>query len=108
MLFSLTGNLTQESLQAFIDNPIDRFQPASQLVEAVGGKLLHMYHAATGMTLLLFDAPDLTTVTAISTSIQAINRLTNVEINRLQTTAEFVDGLRLAQKTRPVNQLPQQ
>jgi hypothetical protein len=61
-----------------------------------------MYHAATGMTLLLFDAPDVTTVTAISTSIQGINRLTNVQINRLRTTAEFVDGLRLAQKTRPL------
>jgi hypothetical protein len=106
MLFSLTGNLTQESLQAFIDDPIDRFQPASQLMQAVGGKLLHMYH--TGLTLLLFDAPDITTVTAISTSIQAINRLTNVQINRLQTTSEFVDGLRLAQKTRPVNQFPKQ
>lgn len=38
-----------------------------------------MYDAATGLTLLLFDGPVATTVTAISASIRAINRLTNAQ-----------------------------
>jgi hypothetical protein len=108
MLFAMIGNLTRESLQAFIDDPVDRLGPATQLVEAVGGKLQQMYQTAEGVTLLILDAPDVHTLTAISTSVQAINRLTDVRIHRLQTTAEFAEGMRLAQKTRTVNQFPKQ
>ena len=104
MLFAITGNLTQESLQAFIDNPIDRLGPASQLVEAAGGKLQHQ--TAEGVMLLILDVADVHTLVAVSASVQAINRLTDVRIHRLQTTAEFAGGMRLAQKTRVVDQFP--
>jgi hypothetical protein len=106
MLFAMIGNLTQASLQAFIDNPVDRFGPASQMVEAAGGKLQQMYQTAEGVALLILDVPDVHTLTAVSASVQAINRLTDVRIHRLQTTAEFAEGMRLAQKTRVVNQFP--
>jgi hypothetical protein len=105
VLFAIIGNLTQESLQAFIDNPIDRLGPASQLVEAAGGKLQQMYQTTEGKTLLILDVPDLHTLTAVSASVQAINRLTDMRVHRLQTTAEFAEG---AQKTRVVNQFPKQ
>ncbi len=108
MLFAMIGNLTRESLQAFIDNPIDRLGPASQLVEAAGGKLQQMYQTAEGVALLILDVPNIHTLTAVSMSVQAINRLTDVRIHRLQTTAEFAEGMRLAQKTQAVNQFPKQ
>ncbi len=108
MLFAMIANLTRESLQAFIDDPIDRSGPASQLVEAVGGKLQQMYQTPEGVVLLILDVPDVHTLTAVSASVQGINRLTDVRIHRLQTTAEFAEGMRLAQKTRVVNQFPKQ
>jgi hypothetical protein len=108
MLFAMIGTLTRESLQAFIENPIDRFGPASRLVDAVGGKLQQMYQTAEGITLLILDVPDVKALTAVSASVQAINRLSDVRIHRLQTTAEFAEGVRLAQKAHAVDQFPKQ
>jgi uncharacterized protein with GYD domain len=106
MLFAMIGRLTQESLKTFVENPTDRFEPARQLVESVGGKLQQMYQTGEGLAILIFDAPDIHTVTAITTSVQAINRLTDIRLHRLQTTAEFADGVRLAQKAMSVQQFP--
>jgi uncharacterized protein with GYD domain len=108
MQFALIGRLTRESLDSFIKNPIDRSGPASALFESVGSKLLHMWQTAEGVTIAIFDAPDAKAVTAISASLQAINRLADVRIHRLQTTAEFIEGIRLAQKAMDVNQFPKQ
>jgi hypothetical protein len=65
-----------------------------------------MWQTAEGVTIAIFDAPDAKAVTAISASLQAINRLADVRIHRLQTTAEFIEGIRLAQKAMDVNQFP--
>jgi uncharacterized protein with GYD domain len=108
MLFAMLGRLTQGSMQAFVDNPIDRFGPASRAVEAVGGKLEQMYQTPEGVVFLIIDAPDAQTLTAISVSVQAINRLEDIRIHRLQTTAEFAEGCRRAQAIRNVNQFPKQ
>ena len=108
MQFALIGRLTRESLDSFIKNPIDRSGPASAVFESVGGKLLHMWQTAEGVTIVILDAPDAKALTAISTSLQAINRLADVRIHRLQTTAEFIEGIRLAQKAMDVNQFPKQ
>jgi uncharacterized protein with GYD domain len=108
MQFALIGKLTRESLQAFIKDPIDRSGPAAALFESVGVKLLHMWQTPEGVVITILDAPDAKALTAISTSIQAINRLSDVRIHRLQTTAEFIEGVRLAQKAMDVNQFPKQ
>jgi|SRR5690242_13129898 uncharacterized protein with GYD domain len=108
MQFALIGRLTRESLDAFIKNPINRSGPASALIEAVGGKLLHMWQTPEGVVIIILDAPDAKALTAISTSVQAINRLSDVRIHRLQTTAEFMEGIGLAQKAIEVNQFPKQ
>ena len=106
MLFAMIGTLTQESLHAFVENPIDRFGPASQSVEAVGGKLEQMYQTPEGVTFLIVDAPDAETMTAISVSVQSINRLRDIRIHRLQTPAQFAEGCRRAQSIRSVRQFP--
>ena len=106
MLFAMIGRLTQDSMKAFVENPTDRFGPASQSVEAAGGKLQQMYQTAEGMTFLIVDAPDVQTLTAVSVSVQAINRLEDIRIHRLQTTAEFAEGCRRAQKIHSVQQFP--
>lgn len=108
MLFAMIGRLTQQSLQAFVDNPIDRFGPASETVAAMGGELQQMYQTAEGVTFLILEAPDVQTVTAISVSIQAINRLEDIRVHWLQTTAEFAEGCRRAQTVRNVQQFPKQ
>ncbi|HYZ25178.1 MAG TPA: GYD domain-containing protein [Rhodopila sp.] len=108
MLFAMIGRLTQESLAAFVENPIDRFGPASRSVEAAGGRLQQMYQTAEGMTFLIVDVPDVQTLTAVSVSVQAINRLEAIRIHRLQTTAEFAEGCRRAQSVRGVQQFPTQ
>jgi uncharacterized protein with GYD domain len=108
MLFAMIGRLTQESLRAFIENPSDRFGPASKMVEAAGGKLQQMYQTAEGYAILILDVPDIQSMTAIATSVQAINRLADIRIHRLQTTAEFAEGMRLGQKAMTVQQFPKQ
>ena len=45
---------------------------------------------------------------AISTAVQAIYRLEDVRIHRLQPTGEFMEGIRLAQKAMEVNQFLKQ
>lgn len=107
MQFALIGRLTRESLAAFIKNPIDRSGPAAAHLESVGGKLLNMWQTAEGVVIAILDAPDVKSLTAFSVSVQAINRLEDVIIHRLQTTAEFIEGVRLAQKAMDVNQFPQ-
>jgi uncharacterized protein with GYD domain len=104
MLFMITGNLTQKSLQGFIANPGDRREPAARLVAAMGGTLQQMYQTPSGTALLIVEVPDATVLTAISTTVQAIDRLTNVRHERLLSTAEFADGIRLAQKNRDAAQ----
>jgi uncharacterized protein with GYD domain len=108
MQFALIGRLTRESLAAFIKDPIDRSGPASALIETVGGKMQHMWQTPEGVVIIILDAPDAKALTAISTSVQAINRLEDVRIHRLQPTAELIEGIRLAQKAMDVNQFPKQ
>ena len=98
MLFAISGDLTEESLRAFIENPSDRRGPAEAHIEACGGKLHHMWQFTRGATLLIVDAPDTTVITAIQVSLRAINRLSNVKAERLLTTTEFQAGVKQAQK----------
>ena len=65
-----------------------------------------MWQTPEDMLIIILDAPDAKTRTAIRTSVQAINRLPDVRIHRLQTTAEFLEGIRLARKAMDVNQVP--
>jgi len=108
MLFMLMGRLTQESLRSFVENPIDRSSPATESVAACGGKLQQMYQTAEGITIVILEAPSADVLTAVSVSIQAINRLEDVRIHQLQTTAEFAEGCRRARPMRDVPQFPPQ
>jgi uncharacterized protein with GYD domain len=85
---------------------MDRFGPASQSINAVGGELKQMYQTAEGVAFLIIDAPDAQTITAISVAVQSIDRLEDIRIHRLQTTAEFAEGCRRAQQFRAVPQFP--
>jgi hypothetical protein len=49
-----------------------------------------VYQPAEGYVLASFDAPSVEAMTACRVSIQTIDRLTDVRLHRLQTTAEFV------------------
>src|ERR1700753_4290346 len=106
MLFAMIGRLTRDSLESFIETPIDRGGPASKLVEAAGGTMLNMWQTAEGYVLVIFDAPNVQSVSAMSLSVQAIGRLEEVRLHRLQSTAEFADSVRLAERATEVNQLP--
>jgi uncharacterized protein with GYD domain len=108
MLFMLMGRLTQQSLRTFVENPIDRSGPAAESIAVCGGKLQQMYQTAEGVTIIILEAPNAEVLTAVSVSIQAINRLDDIRIHRLQTTAEFAEGCRRAQPMRNVQQFPQQ
>jgi uncharacterized protein with GYD domain len=108
MLFMLMGRLTQQSLRTFVENPIDRSGPAAESIAACGGKLQQMYQTAEGVTIIILEAPNAEVLTAVSVSIQAINRLEDIRIHRLQTTAEFAEGCRRAQPMRTVQQFPEQ
>jgi hypothetical protein len=44
MLFMMQGRLTRESLQAFVERPIDRQGPASQTFEAAGASPSYSPH----------------------------------------------------------------
>lgn len=108
MLFAMVGRLTQESLKAFVEHPMDRLGPASASVKACGGELRQMWQTPEGFVFLILDAPDTATITAIGVGVQAVGRLEDIRVHRLDTTAEFAEGCRKARQFRGVPQFPKQ
>ncbi|MHA1189564.1 MAG: GYD domain-containing protein [Alphaproteobacteria bacterium] len=88
--FITTGNYTSDSVRAMVSNPDNRMESVKQLVEASGGKLIHLY-MTTGETdfLLITEADDGAVPVAAAMAAAASGSINNVKTIRAWTSAEF-------------------
>jgi uncharacterized protein with GYD domain len=93
MHFCFTGQYTPQALNGIMDDPAtNRFEAAKKLIEAAGGKLLSMYGVpADGPgVMVIFEAPDQTAASAVSTVVVASGGLHDVKMVRLIAQEELV------------------
>jgi uncharacterized protein with GYD domain len=93
MHFCFTGQYTPHALNGMMDDPTtNRFEAAKKVIEAAGGKLLSMYGVpANGPgVMVIFEAPDQTAASAVSTVVVASGGLHDVKLVRLIAQEELV------------------
>jgi uncharacterized protein with GYD domain len=108
-LFSLRAQYSSESLQALIQNPVDRSEAIRTALAAVNGKLLNCYSTIGGNengTLIIYEVPDAACQSAWINTLIASNALRNIETSRLFSPEETVDALRKAQNVQKAYQSP--
>jgi uncharacterized protein with GYD domain len=99
MHFCFTGQYTPQALNGMMDNPTaNRFEAAKKVIEAAGGKLISMYGMpADGPgVMVIFETPDQSAASAVSTVVVASGGLHHVKLVRLITQEELVQ---IRQKT---------
>jgi uncharacterized protein with GYD domain len=103
MLFCLTGEYTQQALNAMRENPnTDRRAAVEQLLAAAGGRLVSIYgRAANGPgVMVIFDVPDPAMAPAMCGVAVSAGSVQNVELTRLFTMEEIAD---IRQKARQIH-----
>ena len=93
MHFCFTGQYTPQALNGMMDNPTaNRFEAAKKVIEAAGGKLISMYGMpADGPgVMVIFETPDQSAASAVSTVVVASGGLHDVKLMRLITQEELV------------------
>jgi uncharacterized protein with GYD domain len=103
MLFCLTADYTPQALAAGRENPTNRKEAVSNLLEAAGGKLIDFYHTgATGPgALVIFDVPDPQMAPAMMSVATSSGSIRNVKLTRLYTVEEVTEIRQKANKIRP-------
>jgi uncharacterized protein with GYD domain len=93
MHFCFTGQYTPHALNGMMDDPAtNRLEAARKLIEAAGGKLVSMYGVpANGPgVMVIFEAPDQTAASAVTTVVVASGGLHDVKLVRLIAQEELV------------------
>jgi uncharacterized protein with GYD domain len=109
MHFCFTGQYTPQALNGIMDNPTaSRFEAAKNVIEAAGGKLISMYGLpADGPgVMVIFEAPDQSAASAVSTVVVASGGLHNVKLVRLITQEELVQIRQKASHLRSAYKAP--
>ena len=82
---------------ALTQNPQDRTIPSRDLIEKLGGKLIQMYYCVGEYDgLVIFEAPDDISASAVSLASLAAGHLKVNKITKLFTADEMVQALRKA------------
>ena len=108
-LFSLRTQYTAESLQALINEPVDRSEAVRTALDAVDGKLISAYTTGGGNqqgSLIIYDVPDSTAQAAFVAALTASGALVNIDSQRLYNPEETVNNLRKAQAVQRAYQSP--
>lgn len=96
-LYMIQAAYTPQALAALAKKPEDREQGARALVERAGGKLLSFYYCLGDYDVTgVYEAPDLTTATAISLALSSPGHLKAFKTTPLLTSAEGQEGMRKA------------
>lgn len=87
--YMFQGRYTAGAIKAMVEKPQDREPPARQLVEAVGGKLHHIFFCfGTEDVVALIEAPDDNAMAACALTIGASGAFAGGATTKLMTTAE--------------------
>ncbi len=88
------ANYSPEAIKAMVGNPQDREAPARKAIEAVGGKLHHIFLALGDSDIVaLIEAPDDTVVAAVSLVVGASGAITGGSTTKLLTMEEAMAAM---------------
>ena len=88
-----------EALKALVDNPHDRTPAAAKLVEAVGGKLHHMFFAfGQDDVVALIEAPDDESMAAGALAVGASGAMSGGSTTKLMTAEDAVAAMKKAKE----------
>jgi uncharacterized protein with GYD domain len=109
MHFCFTGQYTPQALNGMMDNPTaSRFEAAKNVIKAAGGKLIAMYGLpADGPgVMVIFETPDQSAASAVSTVVVASGGLHDVKLVRLIAQEELVQIRQKASQLRSAYRAP--
>lgn len=91
------GSYTPAALKAMVENPQDREAAARPLIEAVGGKLHHMFFCLGKYDIVaLIEAPDDAAMSAGALVVGASGALSSGKTTKLMTSAEGMTAMATA------------
>jgi uncharacterized protein with GYD domain len=90
---------TQEAVKAMIANPSDRKAAAAKLMEALGGKLHHLFFAfGTHDVICLIEAPDDKAAAAGAMAVAATGTVSAFSTVKLMTVEDSMAAMKMAGK----------
>lgn len=97
--YMIQNTYSREAVQGLIANPQDRSAAVAKLMEAVGGKLHHMFFAfGTDDTVMLAEAPDDKSVAAALLAAASSGSVSSLHTTKLIPMDEAVEAMKLAGK----------
>ncbi len=91
-LFITYASYSQSGVQGMVENPSDRADVISGLLEKAGAKLVAIYMTTgTNDVVLVSETNDGSDAVALGMAVAASGSLSNIETVRAWTSAEFVD-----------------
>lgn len=96
-LYQLT--YSKEAIKALVSNPTDREAAARKLIEALGGKLHHMFFAFGQYDVIcLIEGPDDTMMMAGAAAVASAGTVSGSSTTKLMTASDAMAALALAGK----------
>jgi uncharacterized protein with GYD domain len=96
-MYMIQASYAASSVAAMIKNPQDRAAAIRPMVEKMGGKLHGLWFALGEFDIVvLAEAPDNVSVTAIAMAVGATGALSSYRTTALLTAAEAVEAMRKA------------
>ena len=90
---------TAKAIKAMVDNPQDREAAARPLIEALGGKLHHMFFCFGAEDVVaLIEAPDDKAMAAGAMAVGASGAMSAGATTKLMTAQEAMEAMKLAAK----------
>ena len=95
--YMFQARYTAAALKAMVDNPQDREAAARPLVEAIGGKLHHLFFCfGSEDVVVLIEAPDDKAMAACSLAIGASGTFSGGATTKLMTASEAMAAMAAA------------
>ena len=93
------GRYSTNSIKAMVANPQDREKEAGKLIEALGGKLHHLFFCfGEEDVIALIEAPDDKTMAAGALVVGASGSMSGGATTKLMTSAEAMEAMKMAGK----------
>ncbi|SON56373.1 hypothetical protein HDIA_2832 [Hartmannibacter diazotrophicus] len=98
--YMFQGRYTAAALKAMVDKPQDREAAARPMIEAMGGKLHHLFFCfGSEDVVALVEAPDDKAMAAAALTIGASGAFSAGATTKLMTPTEAMAAMTVAQKT---------
>ncbi len=104
-IYMFKGTYTQASIQAMVENPVDRTALISKACESFGGKLLNVFMAfGEDDVIVITELPDDVTAAAFSAQIAVAGTASRFSTTQLLSMGDWVEACKKAKATRgPAN-----